>query len=440
MSEEQLFASFEAAWTNDGFLSREHEEARLEAGREALRRFREEQLAPGRDHPGVGRARVQLLPRRRPGPRPVRPGRHRAARPRRARPGRWPTTATRPAAPTSSSRPSTCAPERVVDHRLQVVATCATRRRRASGRRTRSSSRSTRWRYEAMTGRLPDAVALHFLDSGLVGTAPVDRQADREGPRRRSGPRPAGIRARDFTAKPDYLSCSCCAVPRDLPVQRRPLTDGRARRRRTGAAIEAVARRRGARRGRRGGQPRRAARPCPTAASTLPTPTRRSRRARRSGWSVDPDRATATQTRRGFGGREYRYEVVSDLAWDDGLPLDAHLEALGARLVEGSTASSRRTARSTSTCDWRTVHHAAAAARRGVRAPRGSSTSSSGRTTTAAGTATAGRASTTRSCGTPRATDGCSTATRSTACRTWRRGSWGRRRRRAASCRPTCGG
>ena len=46
MSEEQLFASFEAAWTNDGFLSREHEEARLAAGREALRTFRTAQLEP----------------------------------------------------------------------------------------------------------------------------------------------------------------------------------------------------------------------------------------------------------------------------------------------------------------------------------------------------------------------------------------------------------
>src|SRR5512144_3379900 len=36
-------------------------------------------------------------------------------------------------------------------------------------------------------------------------------------------------------------------------------------------------------------------------------------------------------TRRGFGGRTYRYEVVSELAWDDDLPLDQHLEALHAR-------------------------------------------------------------------------------------------------------------
>ena len=46
MSEAELIEVFEAAWTNDGFVSREHEEARLAAGRAALRRFREAQLAP----------------------------------------------------------------------------------------------------------------------------------------------------------------------------------------------------------------------------------------------------------------------------------------------------------------------------------------------------------------------------------------------------------
>ena len=47
MTEDELIASFEAAWSNEGFLSREHEEARLAAGRETLRRFREAQLEPG---------------------------------------------------------------------------------------------------------------------------------------------------------------------------------------------------------------------------------------------------------------------------------------------------------------------------------------------------------------------------------------------------------
>ena len=47
MSEAALIESFEEAWSNEGFLNREHEAARLEAGRAALRRFRLEQLEPG---------------------------------------------------------------------------------------------------------------------------------------------------------------------------------------------------------------------------------------------------------------------------------------------------------------------------------------------------------------------------------------------------------
>ena len=46
MTEAELEASFTLAWSNEGFVSREHEEARLEAGRAALRRFRTAQLQP----------------------------------------------------------------------------------------------------------------------------------------------------------------------------------------------------------------------------------------------------------------------------------------------------------------------------------------------------------------------------------------------------------
>ncbi|MEX2010759.1 MAG: ATP-dependent DNA helicase, partial [Chloroflexota bacterium] len=46
MTEPELFDAFERAWSNEGFLSREHEEARLDSGRAALRRFREDQLLP----------------------------------------------------------------------------------------------------------------------------------------------------------------------------------------------------------------------------------------------------------------------------------------------------------------------------------------------------------------------------------------------------------
>ena len=46
MTEAELDEVFDAAWSNEGFMSRDHEEARLAAGRAALRRFRSAQLEP----------------------------------------------------------------------------------------------------------------------------------------------------------------------------------------------------------------------------------------------------------------------------------------------------------------------------------------------------------------------------------------------------------
>jgi len=68
--------------------------------------------------------------------------------------------------------------------------------------------------YEALTGRLPDAVALHFLESGLVGRVPVD-PTRLEKARARIRTAAAGIRARDYTPRPDQVSCSWCAF-RDI--------------------------------------------------------------------------------------------------------------------------------------------------------------------------------------------------------------------------------
>jgi site-specific DNA-methyltransferase (adenine-specific) len=61
-------------------------------------------------------------------------------------------------------------------------------------------------------------------------------------------------------------------------------------------------------------------------------------------------------TRRGFGGREYRYEIVRDMAWDDGQPLDRHLEAVHARLVEIHRVLAAHGSLYLHV-DWRTVHH-----------------------------------------------------------------------------------
>jgi DNA helicase-2/ATP-dependent DNA helicase PcrA len=63
--------------------------------------------------------------------------------------------------------------------------------------------------YEAMTGRLPDQVALHFLDSGLVGKVDVEPKRIAKA-RERMARAAAGIRARDFEATPDPMACTRC--------------------------------------------------------------------------------------------------------------------------------------------------------------------------------------------------------------------------------------
>jgi DNA helicase-2/ATP-dependent DNA helicase PcrA len=71
--------------------------------------------------------------------------------------------------------------------------------------------------YEAISGRLPDEVQLYFLETGIIGRAPVDqRRLDRA----RSDIRRAatGIRARDWTARPDFTTCSYCAMRDICPV------------------------------------------------------------------------------------------------------------------------------------------------------------------------------------------------------------------------------
>jgi DNA helicase-2/ATP-dependent DNA helicase PcrA len=211
MSEAALVAAFEEAWTNEGFLSRDHEEARLEAGRAALRRFREEQLRPDAVVPAwVEREFAFTLDGDR-----IR--------------GRWDRVdierlevpydeAREPSPPTADVVEPTLPglyPERVTitDYKSSDVRDPARARQRA-----RDSLQLAIYAmgYEAQTGRLPDAVQLHFLQSGLVGRAEVDekRLARARGRIRQAA---AGIRSRDFAARPDPVACSYCAFREICP-------------------------------------------------------------------------------------------------------------------------------------------------------------------------------------------------------------------------------
>ena len=208
MSETELFGAFERAWSNEGFLSRDHEEARLASGRAALRRFREQQLAPDAVVPAwVEREFSFILDGNR-----VR--------------GRWdrvdvePANDDAPMTATSDPHADVVTPtlplmgrERVTitDYKSSDVRDPARARQRA---RDSLQLQIYAMAYEAMTGRLPDAVQLHFLESGLIGRAEVDPKRLATA-RARIATAADGIRARDFTARPDYLSCSYCAF-RDI--------------------------------------------------------------------------------------------------------------------------------------------------------------------------------------------------------------------------------
>jgi DNA helicase II / ATP-dependent DNA helicase PcrA len=209
MSEAELDEVFDSAWSNEGFISRGHEEARLTAGRAALRRFREAQLQPDAVIPtyverefsftlGGDRIRgrwdrvdVESIERGAPADAPGSP----------------------PMSDVVSPTLGMLGAERVTitDYKSSDVRDPAKARQRA---RESLQLQIYAMGYEAMTGRLPDAIALHFLESGLVGKVDVDpKRLGRA--RDKIATAAAGIRTRDYTPRPDYLACTYCAF-RDI--------------------------------------------------------------------------------------------------------------------------------------------------------------------------------------------------------------------------------
>jgi len=210
MDEPELLAVFNAAWTNEGFVSRDHESARLEAGRDALRRFRLSQMEPGAVVPAwverefsfsMGGNRIR---------------------------GRFDRVDIVADGSAADAGPLTGLPEppavfradvmeptldllgrervTITDYKSSDVRDPVKARQRA---RDSLQLQIYAMAYEAMTGRLPDAVQLHFLDSGLVGRAEVDPKR-LEKARQKIAGAAAGIRAREFEATPSTMACTYC--------------------------------------------------------------------------------------------------------------------------------------------------------------------------------------------------------------------------------------
>jgi len=182
MSEAELLATFEATWSSEGFLTREHETLRLAQGREVLRRFTAEQQAHP-EHPWLIEAPFRfplddLLIA-----------------------GRW-------------DRVDREGDEAVIiDYKSSEV-----QDQTLADRRTRESLQLLVYAlaWKTLHGRLPERVELRFLDTGVVGRAQFTDD-DLERARASLRTAAAGIRAHDFHAKPQEFACRWCAFQTICP-------------------------------------------------------------------------------------------------------------------------------------------------------------------------------------------------------------------------------
>ncbi|MGI8872350.1 MAG: ATP-dependent helicase [Candidatus Limnocylindria bacterium] len=176
MSLEELHRELDRNWESVGFLTRQHEEARLQAARDSLGRFwTAEQADPAQPVAveqefafGLGRDRVR---------------------------GRYDRVDVEPNGRTV-----------ITDYKTSEVRDPATANRRA-----RESLQLSIYAlaYEAQHGSLPDEVNLHFLDSGLVGRSqPTEQRLARAQDKLLAAA--DGIRAGRFDATPSGLKCGFC--------------------------------------------------------------------------------------------------------------------------------------------------------------------------------------------------------------------------------------
>jgi DNA helicase-2/ATP-dependent DNA helicase PcrA len=180
---EDLLQKFEAMWTSEGFLSREHEEQRFAVGKEALRRFFERQERDG-SVPSMVEQEFSFWH-----------GNNRII-------GRWDRVDERDGEVV------------IIDYKSSEV-----RSEQEANEKARESLQLRIYglAYERQFGCPPSRLELHFLDTGIVGVVRwQERLADKAIQAIEEAAE--GIRKRNFEPKPSPFTCRYCAYSRICPA------------------------------------------------------------------------------------------------------------------------------------------------------------------------------------------------------------------------------
>ncbi|HEY2953793.1 MAG TPA: ATP-dependent DNA helicase [Candidatus Eisenbacteria bacterium] len=176
-------AVFEGAWSSEGFYSREHEERRLEEGRESLRRFVARENSSARVPLAIEREfRFRLAT----GDGVV---------------GRWDRIDERPEGIV------------LVDYKTSEIASPEKADEHAERSLKREQLGLYALAYHEMYGVMPARVELQFVGQGVSGSAEV-RPEHLERARARALEAAAGIRSAQFPPRPDPRSCGYCPYSR----------------------------------------------------------------------------------------------------------------------------------------------------------------------------------------------------------------------------------
>lgn len=181
-SEEDLIRSFQAAWVNEGFLSRAHEEQRLTQGQQTLIRFYSREK--DKDIPAYIEQTFNFVL-----------GKDKVI-------GRWDRIDQTPDGAV------------IVDFKTSDTVT----KQKKANERVKGSLQLSIYAlaYQIIKGELPLRVEFHFVDTDLVGVS-QRTEADLEKTKQLIKEASSGIRARKFTASPEYFACTWCAYREVCP-------------------------------------------------------------------------------------------------------------------------------------------------------------------------------------------------------------------------------